>query len=130
MSLIQKEFFTRPPHPPIGASPVPKSQENQWYTIGPGIWELVLNGEADSDNKSVLQWYEPNTTSVTDEIITHTYIEEVCFIEGGLSDVTLGEGWGPGSYAYRLPGMKHGPYKASPQGCLQFVKLVPASKQI
>lgn len=126
MALQQKEFFTRPAHPPIGAARVSTPRENQWYTIGPGIWELVLNGDAHSDNKSCLQWYEPNVTSVTDEIITHTYIEEVCFIEGGLFDVTLGEGWGPGAYAYRLPGMKHGPYKASPQGCLQFVKLVPS----
>ncbi|CAG9957200.1 unnamed protein product [Clonostachys rosea f. rosea IK726] len=125
MTLIQKEFFTRPAHPPVGAAPVSIPKENQWYTIGSGIWELVLNGDPNSDHKSCLQWYEPNATSVTDDIITHLYIEEVCFIEGGLSDVTLGEGWGPGSYAYRLPGMKHGPYKASPQGCLQFVKLVP-----
>ncbi|KAK7219415.1 hypothetical protein V2G26_007418 [Clonostachys chloroleuca] len=106
MTLIQKEFFTRPAHPLVGAAPVSTPRKT-------------------SDHKSCLQWYEPNTTSVTDDIITHLYIEEVCFIEGGLLDVTLGEGWGPGSYAYRLPGMKHGPYKASPQGCLQFVKLVP-----
>jgi anti-sigma factor ChrR (cupin superfamily) len=99
--------------------------DGEWYSIGPGIWELLLNGERESDHKSVLQWYEPGATSVTDEIITHTYIEEVCFIQGGLEDVTLGQGWGPGAYAYRLPGMKHGPYKASPEGCLQFVKLVP-----
>lgn len=126
MPLIQKEFTTRPSHPPVGAAPVTTPQESQWYSIGPGIWELVLNGDPNSDNKSVLQWYEPGATSATDEIITHTYIEEVCFIEGGLEDVTLGRGWSQGAYAYRLPGMKHGPYKASPQGCIMFVKLVPA----
>ena len=126
MSLVQKEFTNRPAHPNIGAAPVTPSQEGQWYSIGPQIWELLLNGEADSDEKSVLQWYEPGAKSVTDEIITHPYIEEVCFLEGGLKDVTLGQGWGQGAYAYRLPGMKHGPYVASPQGCLQFVKLVPA----
>lgn len=126
MPLIQKEFTTRPSHPPIGAPPVWTPVEGQWYSIGPQIWELVLNGDPSSNEKSVLQWYEPGAVSVTDEIITHTYIEEVCFIEGGLGDVTLGQEWGQGAYAYRLPGMKHGPYKASAQGCLQFVKLSPA----
>jgi hypothetical protein len=125
MAFAQKEFTTRPPHPPIGAPPVSTPKDNEWYTIGPGIWELLLNGNANSDNKSCLQWYEPNAKSVVMEVITHTYIEEVCFLEGGLIDVTLGEGWGQGAYAYRLPGMKHGPYQASPQGCLSFVKSVP-----
>ncbi|KAJ5805366.1 hypothetical protein N7474_011253 [Penicillium riverlandense] len=86
--------------------------ENQWYTIGPGIWVLVLSGDAKTDHKSCLQWYKPNAKSVTDDIITHTYIEDVCFVKGGLSDVTLGQGWGPGACAYRQPGMKHGTYKA------------------
>ena len=62
---------------------------------------------------------------MTDEIITHTYIEEVVFIEGGLRDVTLGQEWGPGAYAYRKPGMRHGPYVAhGTEGCFQFVKVV------
>ncbi|CAK7213018.1 hypothetical protein SBRCBS47491_001660 [Sporothrix bragantina] len=135
MAFVQQEFKTRAEHPPIGAAPVslaeataasPTGLPQQWYSIGPGIWELQLNGAPDSDYKSVLQWYEPNTTSVDPcAIITHTYIEEVCYLQGGLTDVTLGQGWGPGAYAYRLPGMKHGPYKSSPEGCLQFVKLVP-----
>ncbi|KIH86502.1 hypothetical protein SPBR_08747 [Sporothrix brasiliensis 5110] len=141
MAFVQKEFFTRPAHPPIGAAPVSLAdaiaasttgdgRPDQWYTIGPGIWELQLNGDPASDHKAVLQWYEPNTRSVDPvAVITHTYIEEVCFIQGGLTDVTLGQGWGPGSYAYRLPGMKHGPYQASSEGCLQFVKLVPVENQ-
>ncbi|OKL55535.1 hypothetical protein UA08_09194 [Talaromyces atroroseus] len=128
MPLQQQEFSSRPNHPPVGAAAVWTPEEGQWYSIGPGIWELLLNGKRESHNKSVLQWYEPGATSVTDEVITHTYIEEVCFIEGGLEDVSLGQAWSIGAYAYRLPGMKHGPYKASPQGCLQFVKLVEASK--
>jgi hypothetical protein len=52
----------------------------------------------------MLQWYEPGTPSVTDEIITHTYVEEVVLLEGELRDVTLGQGWGPGACAYRLRG--------------------------
>ena len=77
----------------------------------------------------MLQWYEPGAQSVTDEVITHTYIEEVVFLEGGLRDVSLGQEWGRGAYAYRLPGMRHGPYIASERGCYQFVKIVPASKE-
>jgi hypothetical protein len=85
-----------------------------WYAIGPGIWERHLNGSG--ENRSMLQWYEPGAKSVIDEIITHPYVEEVIFIEGGLKDVTLGLEWGPGAYAYRLPGMKHGPYVAGSKG--------------
>ena len=91
---------------------------------------MLLNGDvADSQTKSSLQWYEPGAKSVTDEIITHTYIEEVIFLDGGLEDRTLRQMFGKGSYAYRYPGMKHGPYQASPIGCLQFVKILPAALQ-
>lgn len=134
MSFQQQEFRSRPQHPPIGAPPVPFDSParagDDWYTIGPGIWEQLLNspaGDADTHYKSVLQWYEPGATSVDmTQIITHVYYEEVCFIRGGLEDVTLGQSWGPGAYAYRRPGMKHGPYRAGKEGCLQFVKIFPA----
>lgn len=123
MPLQQKEFSDTGPHQlPNITKPVPSSP---WYSVGPGIWELLLNGETDSDHKSVLQWYQPGAVSVTDEIITHSYTEEVIFLEGGLEDVTLRQEWSKGAYAYRNPGMKHGPYRASEKGCLQFVKLVP-----
>lgn len=78
----------------------------------------------------MLYWYEPETKSITDEIITHTYIEEVTYIKGGLKDMTLGLEWGPGAYAYRFPGMKHGPYFASSEGCYQFVKIVPGGEVV
>jgi hypothetical protein len=119
--MEQKELTDRPPHPEPGTDP---EKAKPWYLIAPGIWELLLNGST-QDNKSVLQYYEPNAKSVTDEIITHPYIEEVCFIDGAMADVTLGKEWGCGAYAYRYPGMKHGPYKASSTGVLQFVKCSP-----
>lgn len=124
MPLAQKEFSDPPARPPVGANPSSRTA-SPWYNIGPGIWELLLNGDPNSDEKSVLQWYEPNTLSTTDQIITHTHIEEVIFMEGGLEDLTLVRAWSTGAYAYRNPGMKHGPYKASEQGCLLFVKLLP-----
>ena len=46
------------------------------------------------------------------------------FLEGGLEDLTLSQAWGKGAYAYRYPGMKHGPYRALEGGCLQFVKIL------
>lgn len=134
MPLVQQEFSTPPPRPRIGAPAVPPPQkggegqsQRYWYTIGPGIWELLLNGNSDSDEKSVLQWYEPGAKSTTDAVIAHSYVEEVCFLEGGLRDLSLDHEWGQGAYAYRFPGMKHGPYRASARGCLQFVKISPAS---
>ncbi|KAI9924231.1 hypothetical protein ASPWEDRAFT_29805 [Aspergillus wentii DTO 134E9] len=128
MAFIQKEFTHPPPHPAIGTladSPTAKP----WYPIGPGIWELLLNGNPNSDNKSVLQWYDPGTKSTQTEPITHTYFEEVCFMQGGLKDLSLGKAWSVGAYAWREPGMVHGPYEASQEGCLQFVKLIPAGEK-
>lgn len=116
---MQKEFTTPPPLPESGT---PHSS-TPWKPVGPGIWELLLNG--DTKNKSVLQWWEPNTAT-TNEPITHTFIEEVCFLQGGLEDLSLDQSWGVGAYAYRSPGMLHGPYRASNEGCLMFVKVIPA----
>ena len=117
--MEQKEFSDPPPHPMPDAIKTPE-RAKPWYPIAPGIWELLLN--SDSREKSVLQWYEPGAKSISDEIIMHTYIEEVVFLEGGLEDVTLKNSWGKGAYAYRKPGMRHGPYRAREDGCLQFVK--------
>ena len=125
MPIHEKEFSTPPPHPPVG-TPADSPSALPWYSIAPGVWEFLLNG--DGQHKSVLQWWEPNTTSAQTEPITHTYIEEVCTLRGGLEDLSLGESWGMGSYAYREPGMKHGPYRATKDGCLQFVKVVPVKK--
>lgn len=122
MSFAQKEFTT-PPQLPSPGTPANSSSVHPWYTVGPGIWELLLNGS--QEHKAVLQWWEPNITTA-DAPITHTYIEEVCFVKGGLEDLTLKQAWGVGAYAYRKPGMLHGPYKASEEGCLMFVKVIPA----
>ncbi|KAH0848261.1 hypothetical protein FOPE_02349 [Fonsecaea pedrosoi] len=126
MPFQQKEF-SQPPHPPVG-TPENSETAKPWYNVAPGIWELHLNGEKNSEQRAVLQWWEPNAVSATDEAITHTYIEEVCIVQGELEDVTLGQAWSTGAYAYRNPGMEHGPYKASASGCLMFVKVLPGSK--
>ena len=56
MSFQQKEFSEFPAPPPVG-TPTDSSDAQPWYSIGPGIWELLLNGEKDSHHKSVLQWW-------------------------------------------------------------------------
>lgn len=136
--MNQKEFTNATPHPPPNASSYSDhTQFYPWVSIGQGIWELHLNGGPGptkstptlTAERSVLQYYEPGARSVTMEIITHDYIEEVVFLDGGLKDVTLGKLWGRGAYAYRLPGMEHGPYIADEEhGVLQFVKCVPVQK--
>lgn len=51
--------------------------------------------------------------------ITHDFWEEVYILEGEMTDVALGKTFGPGSFACRPPGMRHGPYSTAP-GCLAF----------
>lgn len=123
--MEQKEFSDTPILKLPNAS-VSSESTSSWYLINPGIWERLLNGSG--DNRSVLQWWEPGAKSPTDDIITHTYIEEVIFMDGSLKDVTIGLEWGKGAYAYRFPGMKHGPYVAGEKGCYQFVKCVPMAE--
>lgn len=125
MTFTQKEFTTPPPLPAPGTA-ADSPSVHPWYSVGPGIWELLLNGSP--EHKAVLQWWEPNNVTA-DKPITHTYIEEVCFLKGGLEDLSLEESWGIGAYAYRKPGMLHGPYRASSEGCLMFVKVIPAEKE-
>ncbi|KAJ3985483.1 hypothetical protein F5890DRAFT_1409388 [Lentinula detonsa] len=124
--MHQKEFTSLPPRPKPYAS---AEDALPWYSVGPGIWEYSLNSSSSTSTsvseRAVIQWCEPNTKWPSDDsVITHEYIEEVIFLEGGLRDLTLQQEWGPGAYAYRLPGMKHGPYEASEKGCLEFVRCV------
>ncbi|KAF9074368.1 hypothetical protein BDP27DRAFT_1316957 [Rhodocollybia butyracea] len=124
MSFSQKEFSSMPPRPKQGAS---ATEAYPWHSIAPGIWEHQLNFSNPGES-SVVQWFEPNAKSPSNDVITHDYIEEVILIEGSLRDLTLEQEWGPGAYAYRLPGMPHGPYQAGIHGCLEFVRCVPVVK--
>lgn len=53
----------------------------------------------------------------TDAVAVHEYYEGVFILEGALIDRTLEETFTAGMYAYRTPGMKHGPYDY-PERCL------------
>jgi anti-sigma factor ChrR (cupin superfamily) len=115
--MEQKEFNALSPLPPATTSP-------PWILLSRGVWEQHLNGPSPTC-KSVLQYWEPFAASPTTELITHDYIEEVIIVQGTLRDETLRQEWGVGAYAYRKPGMRHGPYKAGERGCLMLVRCEP-----
>lgn len=48
--------------------------------------------------------------------------------EGDLYDENLQQGWQKGAYAYRKPGMRHGPFR-SEDGCLMFIVCIPVDTQ-
>ncbi|MFE7011153.1 cupin domain-containing protein [Streptomyces sp. NPDC057651] len=82
-----------------------------------GTEEKVLS--RDPDDPAVLtrlvRWLPGLDTSAAG-VITHDYVEEVYLLEGDLVDLTLGQTFGPGHYASRRPGTRHGPYR-TPAGC-------------
>ncbi|MFD4651430.1 cupin [Streptomyces sp. NPDC058441] len=83
----------------------------------PGTEEKVLS--QDPDDPVVLtrlvRWL-PGLDTSDAGVITHDYVEEVYLLEGDLVDLTLGQTFGPGHFASRQPGMRHGPYR-TPAGC-------------
>ena len=77
----------------------------------------------------------------------HDYDEEIIILEGDLRDLKgrksgtgdlpgvddkQGEGggevWTKGCYAYRKPGMEHGPFR-SEKGCLMFIVCLPIDRK-
>lgn len=101
------------------------SSRSSWQQCELGIHMMIVNEDAATGRRSLLQRYDPGAANAT-SIVPHPYIEEVYIIEGDLTDTTLGRTFTKGMYAYRKPGMKHGPY-ASQSGCLMFVTCVPPS---
>ncbi|KAL0575235.1 hypothetical protein V5O48_006726 [Marasmius crinis-equi] len=116
------------------------SQSREWKTLGPGITQMILNHNPESGRRTCLQKWEPKTSNQIQD--AHDYIEEIFIVEGDLRDLKgrksgvgeivgdgqvdegKGEVWTKGSYAYRRPGMEHGPFK-SEEGCLMFIVIIP-----
>ncbi|KAK5988163.1 hypothetical protein PT974_12303 [Cladobotryum mycophilum] len=88
----------------------PATASRTWSPLGPGIEQMVLNEDKATGRRTTLQRYEPGAQNARVE--THTYIEEIYLVEGDLHDITLGQGWEKGAYAYRKPGMEHGPFRS------------------
>ncbi|MEI8411602.1 MULTISPECIES: cupin domain-containing protein [unclassified Kribbella] len=84
------------------------TQDLAWTDAGDGIAQRILSEDpADGTLTRIARW-APGTTG--DQVIRHEYVEEVYLLEGELTDLTLGQTFGPGDYACRPPGMPHGPY--------------------
>ncbi|KAK1218087.1 hypothetical protein PQX77_019245 [Marasmius sp. AFHP31] len=117
------------------------SQAREWVTLEPGITQLTLNFNPKTGRGTYLQKWEPKTSNQIQNFV-HDYIEEIFIVEGDLRDLKgrksgtgelagdgqvdegKGERWGKGSYAYRKPGMEHGPFR-SEGGCLMFIVVIP-----
>lgn len=87
-----------------------------------GVWEQELARDEADGSATVLQRYDPGVDATHLGVLSHTFWEEVYLISGHLTDVTLGQTFGPGTYACRPPGMRHGPYSSS-AGCLMLVTI-------
>lgn len=86
---------------------------------------VTLNENRATGRRTVLQRWQPGSVN-QQEIFIHDYVEEIYLTEGDLYDLTLKQGWQKGAYAYRKPGMKHGPFK-SETGCLMFILIIPSN---
>jgi hypothetical protein len=98
MSRPQSEFHRpeAPWRPPAGAVA--------------GVWEQELAVDPVSGDATVLQRYEPGTDTGPRGVVRHDFFEEVYILDGSFTDLSLGETFTAGMYAYRHPGMEHGPW--------------------
>jgi hypothetical protein len=131
--MEQFEFHPYETHP-ISRAP------REWKLLEPGITQMTLNHDPSTGRGTYLQRWEPNTENQMQNFV-HDYIEEIFIVEGDFKDlkrrqsgtgvVIEGEksgDWTKGSYAYRKPGMEHGPFR-SESGCLMFIVCIPAEKE-
>jgi hypothetical protein len=93
------------------------SETIPWTKIdeGMGIFERVLS--RDEDTKAYTRLVKFEVGAQLPDIIVHDFFEEFIVIDGGLVDDTLKKTFTRGMYAFRRPGLKHGPFR-SPKGCL------------
>lgn len=106
--------------------PAISSYDRKWTQLEPGVDELILNQDPTTGRRTTLQRWQPGAQN-QQEIFVHDYVEEIYMAEGDLFDTRLGKGWEKGAYAYRKPGMRHGPFK-SETGCLMFILNIPVDK--
>lgn len=99
-----------------------------WTTIDAGVTQMVLNEDPATGRRTTLQRWEAGAQNAQAHAFVHDYVEEIYLAEGDLYDTRLGQGWQKGAYAYRKPGMEHGPFR-SETGCLMFIVMIPVDKQ-
>lgn len=102
--------------------------DTQFHPLdGPHITQLTLNTTS-SHRQTTLQRWAPNARNAQAHPFAHPYVEEIYIVEGDLTDLTLGKRFEKGCYAYRKPGMEHGPFW-SEGGCLMFVVCLDVDKE-
>lgn len=117
------------------------NEARPWKTLEPGITQLTLNHDASTGRATYLQRWAPRTENQIQNFV-HEYVEEIFIVEGDLRDLKGrksgtgevgqqggggGEVWTKGCYAYRKPGMEHGPFR-SEGGCLMFIVVLPVGR--
>ena len=81
-----------------------------------GLSEQILSVDKVSGDYTRLLHFEPGTDSSPMGPQIHDFREEVWIIEGSFFDISLQQTFTAGMYAYRPPGMTHGPWR-SEEGC-------------
>jgi hypothetical protein len=83
---------------------------------------LALNNQNDKE-KIYLYWMGPFAET---QIQDHQTSEEVAIVQGSLywlnEDKSIQKILNVGDYVNRKPGVKHGPFRSGPSGCLMYVK--------
>lgn len=111
--MEQFEFHAATEHP-----------NTSWETIDVGITQLLLNHDPSTGRRTTLQRWEAGATNAQTHPFVHDYVEEIYMAEGDLYDTVLKQRFTAGAYAYRKPGMEHGPFQ-SDAGCLMFIVCIP-----
>jgi len=81
-----------------------------------GIFEKILSCDPDTGSYTRLIRTDPGVVSGP---MVHDFYEEVFVVKGDVVDLARGITLNEGTYAYRHPGMKHGPF-TSHQGSISF----------
>ncbi|KAI1488691.1 hypothetical protein F5X96DRAFT_671444 [Biscogniauxia mediterranea] len=76
-----------------------------------GIEQMTLNEDAAAGRRTVLQRWRAGAANAPAELRARLRLEEIFIVEGDLADTRRRGGrWEAGAYAYRKPGMDHGPF--------------------
>lgn len=118
--MEQFEFHHHSAHPLTG-------QAREWVELEPGIEQATLNEDGSTGRRTCLQRWAPRMANVAQNF-AHDYVEEIFLVSGDLADTKRGLSFAQGSYAYRKPGMEHGPFY-SEAGCLMFIVIIPAAQE-
>ena len=102
-------------------NPFDEAYADRWEPIPevPGLSQIVLGKDEETGSYSRLLKFEPGTDTTRMGVQKHDFVEEILIHEGSLHDLTLDQTFRKGCWAYRRPGMPHGPW-VSPDGCITF----------